>query len=334
MNKKLLVFAVILNIMLGSCVTTNSNSMLSLDDAIQKSSLEIAGNLKPGTIIAVLTVASESEKITEYIIEELTTYLPKNNNITIVDRENLDLLQQEIDFQLSGEVSDESAQAIGKKLGAQSIVYGTLTKVLGNYRLRMKTINVETAVIESATSYDIGSNDRNITMLKGQEKNDLLESTATRYVAEDGFFTIDKPIDWELIDNPMLKYKMIKAPDEFGATISVIITSEEYAGTLNNYFEASIDVLERLVGGYNFTEPREFVTKNGLKGVKIMGEAYMNDIAVTQFVYMFLGKGNTKVNISCNIAIKDDGGYSYEEMWIFEKMGYFDQIVRSLVLLE
>jgi hypothetical protein len=51
-------------------------------------------------------------------------------------------------YQLSGEVSDESAQAIGKKLGAQSIASGKLEALGDQYQFSVKTIHVESATIE------------------------------------------------------------------------------------------------------------------------------------------------------------------------------------------
>jgi hypothetical protein len=61
-------------------------------------------------------------------------------------------------LQLSGDVSDESAQAIGKMLGAQSIVSGTLTNMGNFHRFRIRVINVETAAIQMQVSLDLQNN--------------------------------------------------------------------------------------------------------------------------------------------------------------------------------
>jgi hypothetical protein len=55
-----------------------------------------------------------------------------NRKVTIIERKSLDLIRKEMNLQLSGDVSDDSAQAIGKQLGAQAIVTGSLTN-LGVY---------------------------------------------------------------------------------------------------------------------------------------------------------------------------------------------------------
>jgi hypothetical protein len=65
------------------------------------------------------------------------------------------MLQKEMDFQLSGEVSDESAQSIGKKLGAQTIISGSLSPLGNMWRMRIKALEVETARIQGAMTYTV-----------------------------------------------------------------------------------------------------------------------------------------------------------------------------------
>jgi tetratricopeptide (TPR) repeat protein len=66
---------------------------------------------------------------------------------------------KELGFQMSGDVSDESAQSIGKFLGARYVITGQLVDTGGRHRYRLSGINVETAVHESSTRLDV-RNDR------------------------------------------------------------------------------------------------------------------------------------------------------------------------------
>jgi formylglycine-generating enzyme required for sulfatase activity len=84
--------------------------------------------------------------------------------LIVVDRSNLELIQEEMNFQLSGEVSDESAQAIGKKLGAQYIITGSFTGLGGTYRFRVYALNVESAARETATMVTV-RNDSTLSFL-------------------------------------------------------------------------------------------------------------------------------------------------------------------------
>jgi hypothetical protein len=74
-----------------------------------------------------------------------------------------------MNLQLSGDVSDESIQAIGKMLGAEYIVSGSFTDLGGTFRFRVRTINVTTAVIESQSSVAVAS-DNQIAFLIEKDK--------------------------------------------------------------------------------------------------------------------------------------------------------------------
>jgi TolB-like protein len=114
----------------------------------------IIDRLEPGTKVAVLNF-NASPAISNYVIEEITDFLVNDSNLTVVDRSELELLQGEMNFQLSGKVSDESAQSIGKKLGAQTIISGSLTPFGRLWRMRIRALEVETAKVQGIRTYTI-----------------------------------------------------------------------------------------------------------------------------------------------------------------------------------
>jgi TolB-like protein len=150
--------------------SVHAQTAMSLDESIDKAQQEIEKKLRGGTKIVVLNFTSPSERFSNYVLEELTARLVNSGELVVVDRQNLDLIQREMDFQYSGEVSDESMQSIGQKLGAQSIVSGSLAEVGGEYRLRFRTISVETAAIEVLTTATV-RNDRQISGLFTSDSN-------------------------------------------------------------------------------------------------------------------------------------------------------------------
>jgi hypothetical protein len=81
-------------------------------------------------------------------------------------------------LQLSGDVSDDSAQAIGRQLGDQAIVTGSLTNLGNVYRFRVKVINVETARIEAQFSYNLGNNQQ-VAFLLSESQNTPPVSSAS-----------------------------------------------------------------------------------------------------------------------------------------------------------
>jgi hypothetical protein len=60
---------------------------------------------------------------------------------------------------MSGEVSDESAQNIGRMMGAEGIVSGTINKIGPLYRVQVKAIEVETAGVQGQWSKNIPADD-------------------------------------------------------------------------------------------------------------------------------------------------------------------------------
>jgi tetratricopeptide (TPR) repeat protein len=152
---------------LVSCATTGGDTTggdagagggLSLDEAIAQSAGDIAAKLPAGTRVAIVAFESPQGNLSGYIMDEITGVLV-DGSLEVADRNNLEYVFKELNFQMSGEVSDESAQAIGKFLGAGYVITGQLVHLGGRYRYRLNGINVETAIHESSTRLDV-RNDR------------------------------------------------------------------------------------------------------------------------------------------------------------------------------
>jgi tetratricopeptide (TPR) repeat protein len=145
-----------------------NNGLPGLDDAIQASAEQLGIDLA-GRKVAVVAFGSGAEALSDYVIDELARALVNSRTVTVVDRKDLDKVRAELQFNLSGEVSDESAQSIGKMLGAQSVITGTLTDLGSAYRFGVKAINVESAALESTPGFDVGKRDGRIAHLAGQK---------------------------------------------------------------------------------------------------------------------------------------------------------------------
>jgi hypothetical protein len=87
----------------------------------------LAGRLPQGDKVVVLNFSASSKELSDYVIEELTAYIVNDGNLMVVDRRKLELLQQELDFQMSGEVNKDTTQEIGRKLGAQTIISSSIS---------------------------------------------------------------------------------------------------------------------------------------------------------------------------------------------------------------
>jgi len=154
MGKKYFLFACLI-IFLTVNGSLYAQGYSTLDDAIKTAVTEIENKLRRGAKVVVLNFNSPSSRFSNFALDELMTVLVGNGKLIVVDRANLELIRQEMNFQMSGEVSDSSAQAIGQKLGAQSIISGSIEDLGDYYRMRLRTIEVETAAIQILTSVNV-----------------------------------------------------------------------------------------------------------------------------------------------------------------------------------
>jgi tetratricopeptide (TPR) repeat protein len=149
----------------------------SLYEAIEQSAAEIAGKLPAGTRVAVVAFSSEHENLSNYIMDELTGALA-GGRLEVADRRNLAYIFKELNFQMSGDVSDETAVSIGKFLGAPYIITGQLVKAGRSYRYRLSGINVETAIQESSIRLDVRSDRALQRMIAELRQNQTVAVTA------------------------------------------------------------------------------------------------------------------------------------------------------------
>jgi len=137
-----------------------SQTAVTIDTALSNSTAYLTGKIPAKTKVVVLNFTSKWPDLSDYIIEELVGYIVNEGALTVVDRQNLESIRKEMDFQLSGEVSDETAQSIGKKLGAQTIISGAITAIGNTYRLRIRAISVQTAQILGMQNVDVAQDSR------------------------------------------------------------------------------------------------------------------------------------------------------------------------------
>jgi TolB-like protein len=136
----------------------NGNRIPNTDfsnQSIEQTTAEIRRQLTAQTKIAVSNFKSNWERLSDYVIDELNNAIIREGSLTVVNRQQLDIVRREQNFQMSGDVSDKSAQSIGKLLGAQSVLFGSFTKTGNTYRFRIRVIAVETGVDLYSNSIDI-----------------------------------------------------------------------------------------------------------------------------------------------------------------------------------
>ncbi|MCL2374292.1 MAG: hypothetical protein FWC65_03515, partial [Treponema sp.] len=109
MKKNLILSIVaIVAVSLSSCATMEVVRGASLLDAIKLSAERLARDIPAGSRVAIVAFESEHQNLSGFIMEELAGALI-DIGIEVVDRQNLELVSGELEFQMTGFVSDETA---------------------------------------------------------------------------------------------------------------------------------------------------------------------------------------------------------------------------------
>jgi tetratricopeptide (TPR) repeat protein len=253
MKKPLWVIIGVIFMLPASCATAGNGNLvfegdgLSLAEAIEQSAEKIAADLPDGSRVAIVAWESPSAGMSDYIMEELTGALV-DRSMEVADRQNLEYVHRELNLQMSGEVSDESARSIGKFLGADLVITGQLTELGGPYRYRANAIHVEYATRDSSTRLDVRGDSalrRMATALASQkgvaiktasygEDNKPMPQTAGTFLDRGILFAIRGDYEMAIEDftealtlKPNLSAAYLLRGRAFFASASYIITVEE-----------------------------------------------------------------------------------------------------------
>jgi len=135
--------------------TAKSAGNDELDHAIREISDYLNKRIPKGTKAVFLNVKSDWPDLSEYILSGLMENAVNDEVFSVVDRQQIDAIRSELNFQWSGEVSDASAQEIGQMLGAQTIVSGAVTTIGSIYRIQARAIAVQTAAVQGQFSQNV-----------------------------------------------------------------------------------------------------------------------------------------------------------------------------------
>jgi TolB-like protein len=90
-----------------------------------------------------------------YLAEELVTDLFASGTLDIVERSMLDKVMSELKFSQTGAIDPESAQHVGKIIGVEAIVTGSITDLQSYVGVNCRLINTETGRIFGAAQTKI-----------------------------------------------------------------------------------------------------------------------------------------------------------------------------------
>jgi hypothetical protein len=132
------------------------NNTGGLTDRAVKGALDALNSKLPaGANIMILKTNSTEHRMLDYVVEQMTKSVIQAGTLKIVDRSNQDLINAEQQFQLSGNVSDDSIVSIGHQLGAQYIVLCWISGEKSLRRLNLRALNIETGEVIEHADFEI-----------------------------------------------------------------------------------------------------------------------------------------------------------------------------------
>jgi hypothetical protein len=119
--------------------------------ANQRAMEVISQGIDKNNRIAIINISSRDKGQSTFVAGELE-HLLVNDGFLVVDRVELDKLRAEQEFQLSFEVDDSTVVDIGKFIGADLVITGSITGERDMRRLRLRVLSTQTARVVATAS--------------------------------------------------------------------------------------------------------------------------------------------------------------------------------------
>ncbi|WP_295795367.1 CsgG/HfaB family protein [uncultured Treponema sp.] len=158
MKMRKIIFALMFSL-IGVAGSFSQSKGITVDNALKQAAEKFSSSLKSKTTVAILGISSSYSELSEYMLGELTTDVVQLRKLQVVTRANLDVIKREMNFQLSGEVSDETMQQLGAKTGAQTVISGTFKPLGTFYVLDIQAFDVTTATIQDTYRANVVSDE-------------------------------------------------------------------------------------------------------------------------------------------------------------------------------
>jgi len=127
--------------------STNADMIITIESAVDQAFKDISSTAR----IAVIHIQASSNEMSNFITNEMIHMLV-TRGYNIVDRVDIDRIRQEQQLQYSGEVDDNTAVNLGRFIGADLVVTGSVSSIGSLQRLLVKVIATETTIIRGSAA--------------------------------------------------------------------------------------------------------------------------------------------------------------------------------------
>lgn len=166
-------FAIALFIFIaGSTLSTRAQG--GLDQRLDSLARQIASNLTENQkhTIAVIEFVDLKGNVTDFgrfLSEELITRLHQTKKFKVIERQQLNRIIAEQKLSLTGMVDPASAQKLGRVLGVDSIVFGSISDLVKTLKINARLISAETGEVFDTAAIEI-EKDAAVTNLLGDSR--------------------------------------------------------------------------------------------------------------------------------------------------------------------
>jgi len=135
---------------------TNDSFDVTYNDKVISSIFnQFSQNIPQRSRIAIVGITSNNVNESTFYVNELTIQFVNSKIYTVVERNDVDKVLSEQNFQMSGHVDDDAFVSIGKFIRATVVVTGSITGTGSQKRLIIKAIDVLTSEILSMVSISL-----------------------------------------------------------------------------------------------------------------------------------------------------------------------------------
>ena len=215
MKRKFLLF------FLGIAVCGAALNAQTLDEAILAAAMTISRELPAGSSVAVINFSSDSKNLNEYVLSELYGTILRNRSVIPVQPNTGQFQTIRDGLNTAGGLNGETAQSIGKLLGVQYLIIGSIRQNGNLYNVVFNAVNLNA---EIKSQYQTSINPRNDTQLtsllniKPQSQSQSQSSAASTPQQE-------KPVTIAAIAG-------ITVPATGKTPVKAIAENDQYTGTV------------------------------------------------------------------------------------------------------
>ena len=233
----------------------------TVEQSIRNAAAEIAERIDGNVnTVVVLTIHSKDSKtplwaLSDYLVamlnHEFTNILEKTS-VAERDEYSLALIQQESNFQLSGEVSDETIQEIGQALGADCLVSGEIMETSGGWNLTLRATLVESKKIVASSKCKVSGKDKEVKfqVKKSKDPEPVYHLPSKRVAPSEPVSSVKGGISAEMIDEAgravdvlhprdVIRFRVSSDKNAYLAILCIDAKKEEnWLPLQNNYIRA------------------------------------------------------------------------------------------------